>query len=219
MKRAKLLALCLCVGMALSACGNAADTNVENTTAIEEVTDEISEEVTEEVADEVVEEVKDDVTETENEEVDVDVEDISDDETNEDAVDEQETETVALADVYAAIKDNVELVSPMEPGADFIMNFFGINISEYEEYVFEMSEEAVSAETIIMIKTNGSDQTDSAKAALETYIEDKKMELDNYLPEEYDITADSQVVIKGDYVYLVISHNASAIIDVIESNL
>lgn len=224
MKKMKLLALCLCMGLVISACGanDAASDNSEATNLETEVSVEDTNPADSEVADNNTENTED------SNEADDSIEEATEDEAtdseateeNDEATDEnEETLGQALTDVYAAITDEVELVSPMEPSPDFIMNFFGINISEYEEYVFEMSEDAVSAETIIMIRTNGSDQTDSAKAALEGFVDNKKMELENYLPEEYDIVADSEVVIKDDYVYLVISHNADAITAIIENNL
>lgn len=222
MKKMKLFAICLCVGLCVTACGNAnTDSTVENA-ADTAITTEVDENTEETDADEKdVNEVVEDTEESSDEDVTVatenDVENTSDEDVEE--AEDNTAEVVALADIYAQIQDEVELVSPMEPGADFIYNFFGIEVSEYEEYVFEMSDDPVSAEAIIMVRTNGSDQTDSAKASLESYLEEKGLELQDYLPEEYDIVADSEVVIKGDYVYLVVSHNASDITAIIENNL
>ena len=42
-------------------------------------------------------------------------------------------------------------------------------------------------------------------------VEHKKAELENYLPEQFKIVEKSEVQVKGDYVYLVISEKASDI--------
>lgn len=211
MKKMKLLALTLCVGLTLCACGNKAETVTENTEASQETNAEENNDATDEA--------EETTPETTDEQEDVDTEETDGDNTSDDGDDADATDAKSLADVFAEIKASVELNELMEPGEDFIFNYYGINMSEYEEYIFAVAAESTSADAVIMVKTNGADQADSIKASLESYISEKEMELQDYLPAEYDIVKASSVVIKGDYVYLVISHNAADVTSIIENNL
>ena len=125
---------------------------------------------------------------------------------------------VSLEDIYSQITQQVSLNSPMTVPAEFIANYFGIDVSAAEDYLFVMSEMATSAETIVIVKAGGADKqalTDSLQAV----IDQKAAEMENYLPDQYDIVSRSAVQQTGDYVWLVISENADAIRTVIEAGL
>lgn len=126
--------------------------------------------------------------------------------------------TASLDEIYSQITQQVSLNSPMTVPAEFIANYFGIDVSAAEDYLFVMSEMATSAETIVIVKAGGADKqalTDSLQAV----IDQKAAEMENYLPDQYDIVSRSAVQQTGDYVWLVISENADAIRTIIEAGL
>ncbi len=125
---------------------------------------------------------------------------------------------VSLEDVYARIEQEVSLNSPMTVPEEYIANYFGIDVSAAEEYLFVMSEAAISAETIIIVKTDSENQQAVADS-LQQVIDQKAAEMENYLPDQYDIVNKSSVRQAGDYVWLVISENAEAIQAIIEDEL
>lgn len=125
---------------------------------------------------------------------------------------------VSLEDVYARIEQEVSLNSPMTVPEEYIANYFGIDVSAAEEYLFVMSEAATSAETIVIVKT-GSENQQAVADALQQVIDQKAAEMEDYLPDQYDIVNKSSVRQAGDYVWLVISENAEAIQAIIEDEL
>lgn len=129
------------------------------------------------------------------------------DETTEDAA----VETPSVSDIAKEIESSVELVSPMEMSDDFIFNYYGIDTTTLAEYSFIASEEATSAETVIIVKVADASQTDTIKGQLQSILDEKASEMQDYLPEEYEIVKKASVTVKGDYVYLVISNSADAI--------
>ena len=134
-----------------------------------------------------------------------------------------ETEATAagaasLSDIYSQIEQQVSLNSPMTVPADFIANYFGIDVSAAEDYLFVMSEMATSAETIVIVKAGGADKQALADS-LQMVINQKAAEMENYLPDQYDIVSRSTVHQTGDYVWMVISENAGAIESIIEAGL
>ncbi|MBQ7944233.1 MAG: DUF4358 domain-containing protein [Lachnospiraceae bacterium] len=131
---------------------------------------------------------------------------------------EQEV-TKPLAEIYAEIQKGVELYSPMEFDDEFLMNYYGIDASLLEEYVFSMSEDAASAETIVVMKAKSSSDVESLSASLQVVVDEKRNEMENYLPEQFAIVEKAEVETKDNYIWLVISENEDTIKKIIEDGL
>lgn len=128
-------------------------------------------------------------------------------------------EAKSIADIYDEIAANVTLSSPVAMDDDFISNYYGIDASTLEEYVFSMSEDATSAETIIIMKAKDASNISSLSDCLQVVVDEKKNEMENYLPEQFAIVEKSSVKTKDNYVWLVISENADDINKIIEADL
>lgn len=124
-----------------------------------------------------------------------------------------------VKDIYADIEQAVELHSPVEMADSFISNYYGIDPKKLEEYVFVMSEEATSAETIVIMKVKDEGDVEKISGALQVVVDEKRGEMENYLPEQFEIVDKSSVKTKGNYVYLVISESQDAIIQMIEEGI
>ena len=82
-----------------------------------------------------------------------------------------------------------------------------------------MSEDATSAETIIIMKAKDASNISSLSDCLQVVVDEKKNEMENYLPEQFAIVEKSSVKTKDNYVWLVISENADDINKIIEADL
>ena len=102
---------------------------------------------------------------------------------------------------------------------EFVSNYYGIDAASLEEYVFSMSEDAAQAETIIIMKVRNTDDIGRLTDDLQTVVDEKKNEMENYIPEQCAIVEKSKVQTKNNSVWLVISDNAEAITDIIEGGL
>lgn len=237
-----------CIGAAvllLGACGQAdkaetvpSETLAESTvTESQETTAAEDEESKEAVKETTVQEETDAADETEKEDA---KEDASDEESEEETSAEesagkqeetslaaQETESQAPAqktaksvkDIYGEISQTVALNSPMLVPDDFILNYYGIDVSTLDEYVFSMSEAAISAETVVILKARDGGDTAGLSASLQTVIDQKRSEMENYLPDQFQIVDKSSVQVQGNYVYLVISEQADAISRIIQADI
>ena len=85
--------------------------------------------------------------------------------------------------------------------------------------MFSMSEAAISAETVAILKAKDAGSTAGLSAALQTVIDQKKSEMENYLPDQFQIVDKSSVKVNGNYVYLVISDQADAINQIIQAGI
>lgn len=131
----------------------------------------------------------------------------------------QTADAKTIEEVYQEIEQSVSLKSPQCMDDDFISNYYGIDATALEEYVFSMSEDAAQAETVIIMKVKNTDDLAGLTDSLQTVVDEKKNEMENYIPEQFAIVEKSKVQTKDNYIWLVISDNADAITDIIESGL
>ncbi len=130
-----------------------------------------------------------------------------------------EDTALSIDALYQQIEQSVSLESPQLMDEDFILNYYGIDVTTLEEYVFSMSEDAAQAETIVIMKVKDTDDIDTFTDCLQTIVDDKKSEMQDYIPEQFTIVEKSKVQTKDNYIWLIISENADRIADVIESGL
>ena len=126
---------------------------------------------------------------------------------------------VSVQSVYEAIDTATELPSMIEGDDDFISNYYGIDPADLEEYTFAEAEDATLASAVIIMKVKSEDAAERIVGSLNTVINQKAAEMQDYIPEQYEIVADSSVKTEGLYVYLVIAENADDIESVIQSAL
>ncbi len=125
----------------------------------------------------------------------------------------------SINEIYQEIEQTVSLQSPQCMDDDFISNYYGIDAASLEEYVFSMSEDAAQAETVIIMKVKDTNDMEGLRDSLQTVVDEKKNEMENYIPEQFAIVEKSKVQTKQNYIWLVISDNADAITDIIENGL
>lgn len=131
----------------------------------------------------------------------------------------EEINAKPVKEIYEEIEQSVALHSPVQMADSFISNYYGIDPEKLEEYVFVMSEEATSAEAVVIMKVKDEADVDKISAALQVVVDEKRGEMENYLPEQFEIVDKSSVKVKGSYVYLVISESQDAITKIIEEGI
>lgn len=132
---------------------------------------------------------------------------------------EEVGKAVSAAEIYEEIGRNVSLISPVEMSESFLSNYYGIDPEQLAEFVFSMSEEATSAETVALMKVKQEEDTERIAEALQVVVEEKRGEMENYLPEQFEIVNRSAVKKEGPYVWLVISEQEEAISRIIEDHI
>lgn len=124
-----------------------------------------------------------------------------------------------MEEIYEEIAEKVEQPAMVALNDNYIANYYGIDLSLLEDYIFVNAEDVIYADTIVLMKVKEEASAQTMKDALNTMIEQKKLELENYLPEQFKIVEKSEVVVSGNYVYLVISENAQEIQEVLAQYL
>lgn len=95
--------------------------------------------------------------------------------------------------------------------ADEISFLYDFGDVEYDEIVLSISQQAVSADQITIVKAKSKDDTKEIKKVIDEQLESKKSTFEDYAPEEEAKYDDCEVKINGVYVYVAVcSDNAKA---------
>lgn len=112
-----------------------------------------------------------------------------------------------LADLYTDLGKVVEFSPMFEVTEEYALNLFGIDVSILDDSVLYLSEDVMSPDTVIIIKSSNADTRSEIESLLKDYVDSKLVELEDYNPENYDIVKECEVKTSGDYVYLIITKN------------
>lgn len=192
------------------------------TTAAEHETEPVKPETEEVQAEESETEIEE--TEAGNEETEAaeaqagnEAADAAEDEPETAGAETTESGAPVLSDLYRQIEQKVALNAPMLVSDDFIANYYGMDLSVSEDYFFEMSEAAISAEMVVLIRMKDGADPAAVKAALKEVVDSKATEMENYLPDQFALVKQGEIKTKDQYVYLVISEHAEEITQIIEA--
>ena len=123
------------------------------------------------------------------------------------------------AAIYEEIQKQVELPEMYEADDDFLSNYYGIDTAVLESYVFASADDAALADSVVILKVKEGEDVSVLSDALSMVRDQKAAEMQNYIPAQYEIVAKSEVQVRGNVVYLVISGDAEKIEGIIEDQL
>mgnify|MGYP002521608673 CR=1 FL=1 len=123
----------------------------------------------------------------------------------------------APSDIYSKVTSY--LPSMVNFDANYISNYYGIDASQLDGYVFAAAEDVTQADTVVILKAKDASQVSTLSSQLATVKQQKEAELQDYNPTAYQVAAAGYVKTSGNYVYLIMSSNASAIDQVISANV
>lgn len=121
-------------------------------------------------------------------------------------------EEATVLDIYDNIVAQGKLKPLVQLNDDYIVNYYNIDVSKLKDYVFAQASDSTSADTLILIKVKDINDVEEIKAGVQGIIEQKKIELENYLPQQYDKVNNAQINVQEDFIYLVIADNSQDIV-------
>lgn len=123
----------------------------------------------------------------------------------------------APADIYSKLTSY--LPSMVSFDDSYISNYYGIDASQLDGYVFAAAEDVTQADTVVILKAKNASSVSTLSSQLATVKQQKEAELQDYNPTAYQVAAAGFVKTSGNYVYLIMSGNASQIDQVISANV
>ena len=123
----------------------------------------------------------------------------------------------APADIYSKLTSY--LPSMVSFDDSYISNYYGIDAAQLDGYVFAAAEDVTQADTVVILKAKDAASVSTLSSQLATVKQQKEAELQDYNPTAYQVAAAGFVKTSGNYVYLIMSGNASQIDQVISANV
>lgn len=123
----------------------------------------------------------------------------------------------APADIYSKLTSY--LPSMVSFDDSYISNYYGIDASQLDGYVFAAAEDVTQADTVVILKAKDASSVSTLSSQLATVKQQKEAEFQDYNPTAYQVAAAGFVKTSGNYVYLIMSGNASQIDQVISANV
>lgn len=128
------------------------------------------------------------------------------------------TESKSVAEMYSSIENEATLPEMLTMSDNDLYDYWGIDVSEYSEYVFKYAD-GLYADHIFIIRSDDAAVRADAKSFFESYVSYVTTSLANYNPEEAGKIDAAVVKESGNCVYLVISEDVSAICAIIEAGV
>ncbi|MCR4787554.1 MAG: DUF4358 domain-containing protein [Lachnospiraceae bacterium] len=131
----------------------------------------------------------------------------------------QDASSVALKDLYNVIAGSVSLPEMYFADAGFMLNYYGIDASKLEDYVFASCLDSTSADSIILIRLKDEASANEVIGGLNMVLEQMGAELENYNPEANELVKAAKVRRNGKNIDLIIHKDRKAILSIIDSAL
>ncbi len=135
------------------------------------------------------------------------------------AADESSAEPIAVMDLYNEIAESVTLPEMFFADETFMMNYYGIDASKLEEYVFASCLDSTSADLIILIRLKDEASADEVVDGLNTLLEQMGIEMEDYNPEANELVKAAEVRRNGKNIDLIIHEDRETILSIIDNAL
>ena len=127
--------------------------------------------------------------------------------------DKKEEKNVDIPELWASMEENLELPMMMELGDDELDFLYGMKASDLlESYVARVPMMNVHATEFFLAKVKEG-KMDDVKSALENRQANLTQQWSQYLPDQYALVKDYQLVVNGNYVLFCIAEDADSVVN------
>lgn len=108
-----------------------------------------------------------------------------------------------MTDIISKIEETAPVAMAGDVDDTYVQSVLGLSTDDYEEYAGKYSMANVNVDTLLIVKAKPG-KTDTVKAALEKQRDNLAAMNEMYLQDQYEKAKNGLVIVKGDYVALVI---------------
>lgn len=87
---------------------------------------------------------------------------------------------------------------------------YDLEESWYDDFAASVAGNMAFADEIVFVKASSDENVEKVQSALETRVKTRKDTLQSYAPAEYDKLCNTEVKVKGKYVYLVVGEDSKS---------
>lgn len=132
---------------------------------------------------------------------------------------ETEQKTVDLGPVYDELIGSFELPEMVVVPENRLERAFGVKSEDCAQVVIALCADSVRADEIWLVEAVDEEAAQRIEALAEARLEQRKGEMENYLPDQYAVLCDAQLIREGRYVALFVAPESKGMADVFRSAL
>ncbi|HJA66016.1 hypothetical protein B5F07_05750 [Lachnoclostridium sp. An169] len=117
--------------------------------------------------------------------------------------------TRAFEDVKADMSPVLEASDMVERDGQALKRSFGLNSRDYSGVMYYSASSALSAEEVLVIRVNSTDQIDRVLEAVKARILQRTGEYGDYLPEQTELLEHAVQSVRGKYIFFAVSADAA----------
>lgn len=123
---------------------------------------------------------------------------------------------MAVADIYTQLDDKIALPEMLTVNEGMILDFCGVEEKDRKSAVVAICADSLKTDEIWMIEAKDEAAADRIVDLAKARLKKKGEESITYSPEQYAVVEKAQLLKNGDYVILLVSPNAEAMVTALE---
>lgn len=128
---------------------------------------------------------------------------------------EADVDLTAVMDEIAGTYDMPEMMTVNT--ADSLTSFYGIDPADVDSFAVQICSTGIDADEIVLIRAVDEEAATRTEEKLEDRYQSKLNQMQNYLPEQYEVIAACSVETSGTYVSMIISPDAESMTELYHS--
>lgn len=116
--------------------------------------------------------------------------------------------TKSFEEVANQVDAGVEKEDLVKQNAQAVKRYYGVNSADYEGVLLYTSKDSISPEEILLVKVKTDRQIQSLRDAIWQRVESRKDSFENIAPDQVAVLEKAQILVRGRFVFLIVSQNA-----------
>lgn len=118
--------------------------------------------------------------------------------------------------IFSDLLELSEMPDPLELSGEKLYQTVGLDEEEYLSAHTAICGDSVRCDEIWVVETKDADAAEDVRSLAEARLERKKETLEGYLPEEYRIVCEAELLTEGRYVFLLVGPRAEVMRELVK---
>lgn len=121
---------------------------------------------------------------------------------------------IDLPELLETMEEASKWEGMMNIGKKHLTNLYAIDEDEVTAFIGVMKTDGISADEIIIIEAKDAKSAEDLEKKLQTRLDAKATEAKDYLPEEYKVIEEAEILRKDKFLTLIVATNAEELADI-----
>ncbi len=116
--------------------------------------------------------------------------------------------TKSFEEVAGGIESGITTEKLVKQNKQSLKRYYGLNSADYDGVLLYTSKDSISAEEILMVKTKTDRQVQEIRDAIQVRLDQRENNFENMAPNQLKVLDKAQILVRGRFVFFVISEEA-----------